>query len=431
MHSKKSTTETQSRAQREEILSALEETVKDRFYDHRVPQTAWTEGISRSREQILDASSPEEFEREISRLLSTLASSHVGFYHSGLKRTSAKMALCATYASLPFQGSERWIFQDVHEGGPAARAGLSAGDVLVAIDGRPICPPEHPTFSIPSIVKVTVICRGLEEAVRTITIPQSRNKKDQLPCIEPMPLVSRRRLSSDTGYVRVAMYPGDIGVDVANEMSSAVNMLGDIKRLIVDLRGNTGGGVAFLRLLSLLTPDRLPVATFHKGMRSSTTAETANRPFVLDRIPHQRWQLYPLAVRFFYSAAVRSLLKERLSISLLTEGLGKRSFHGRVVLLVNRHTASGNELLITAARMHGLATIVGEPTPGRVLGGEKFRLPYGYWVTLPVGSFQTADRDTLEGQAVPPDVFAPFDPDAARQGQDTELDKALEIVSAL
>jgi C-terminal processing protease CtpA/Prc len=227
------------------------------------------------------------------------------------------------------------------------------------------------------------------------------------------------------------MYPGDIGVDIANEMATAVSGLGDINRLIVDLRGNSGGGVAFLRLLSLLTPDRLPVATFHKGKRPSMTTEIAKHPFILDRIPHGRWQLYPLAARFFCAVAMRKLFRERLSISLHTERLGHRPFHGRVVILVNRHTASGNEVVITAARDHRLATIVGEPTPGRVLGGEKFKLPHGYWVALPVGSFQAAERDTLEGRSISPDVLAPFDPDAARKGQDTELEKALEIVSAL
>jgi hypothetical protein len=39
-----------------------------------------------------------------------------------------------------------------------------------------------------------------------------------------------------------AMFPGMIGVDVANEISKAVVGLGQIRGLIIDLRGNTGGG---------------------------------------------------------------------------------------------------------------------------------------------------------------------------------------------
>jgi C-terminal processing protease CtpA/Prc len=50
-----------------------------------------------------------------------------------------------------------------------------------------------------------------------------------------------------------------IGVEVANEMSDAVAKLGNISSLIVDLRGNTGGGAGALRMMSLMTPNRIPV----------------------------------------------------------------------------------------------------------------------------------------------------------------------------
>ena len=32
-----------------------------------------------------------------------------------------------------------------------------------------------------------------------------------------------------------------------------------VKSLIIDLRGNTGGGIGALRVMSLLTPDQMPV----------------------------------------------------------------------------------------------------------------------------------------------------------------------------
>lgn len=54
---------------------------------------------------------------------------------------------------------------------------------------------------------------------------------------------------------------------------------------------------------------------------------------------------------------------------MVTEGLGPQPFHGRIVLLVNQHTASGAEIITGFAKENKLATIVGTKTPGQVLGG--------------------------------------------------------------
>ena len=55
------------------------------------------------------------------------------------------------------------------------------------------------------------------------------------------------------------MFPGMVGVEVATEISRAVEELGNVKGLVIDLRGNTGDGVGALRVMSLLTPAKIPV----------------------------------------------------------------------------------------------------------------------------------------------------------------------------
>jgi C-terminal processing protease CtpA/Prc len=49
-------------------------------------------------------------------------------------------------------------------------------------------------------------------------------------------------------------------------------------------------------------------------------------------------------------------------------GLGRQSFHGRVVILVNEHTTGAAEMLAQFAQENGLGTIVGNKTPGRLPG---------------------------------------------------------------
>ena len=88
---------------------------------------------------------------------------------------------------------------------------------------------------------------------RSVAVNVSRPKGKKLHFVEPT-LVQSKKLSDRVGYLKVAMFPGMLGVDVSNAMSAAVAELGNIERLIVDLRGNTGGGAGSLRLMSLLTP---------------------------------------------------------------------------------------------------------------------------------------------------------------------------------
>src|SRR5882762_909176 len=66
------------------------------------------------------------------------------------------------------------------------------------------------------------------------------------------------RIGDGVGWLKVTKFPGTIGIDIANEIDHAIQELRDCERLVIDLRGNAGGGLAFLRIMSYLTPDRVP-----------------------------------------------------------------------------------------------------------------------------------------------------------------------------
>jgi C-terminal processing protease CtpA/Prc len=57
-------------------------------------------------------------------------------------------------------------------------------------------------------------------------------------------------LSDEIGLLKVAMFPGAIGIDVAKDIDRGIAALNGCSRIIVDLRGNTGGGIGGLRLMS-------------------------------------------------------------------------------------------------------------------------------------------------------------------------------------
>jgi len=56
-----------------------------------------------------------------------LKTSHTGFRHAGMRNIPARNAINATMQRIAVNGSERWMFQDVHQGGPAysAASGLA------------------------------------------------------------------------------------------------------------------------------------------------------------------------------------------------------------------------------------------------------------------------------------------------------------------
>ena len=67
--------------------------------------------------------------------------------------------------------------------------------------------------------------------------------------------------------------------------------------------------------------------------------------------------------------------------------LGARTFHGMVVVLVDRHTTSAAEMIVAFVRENKLATIVGEPTAGRLLSATSVKVGEGYRLALPTGAY--------------------------------------------
>jgi C-terminal processing protease CtpA/Prc len=189
----------------------------------------------------------------------------------------------------------------------------------------------------------------------------------------------------------------------------------------VDLRGNTGGGIGGLRLMSYLTPGKLEVGY-------SLTRKRRERGYRRDeltrfgRIPARKTTLYWLAARYAFVDK---------SILVVTEGLGPRRFHGRVVLMVNEHTASAAEMVAAFTEENNLATIVGTKTPGRLLSGGAFKVGHGYILGLPVASYLTWQGRMLENNGITPAVPAELSREALREDRDTQLESAVEVAKSL
>ena len=400
----------------ENVLAAL----RKRFYSPEKLTGDWQAAVERHRPLIESEGTTDAFEKAMGDLLAELHTSHLGFFHISARRASSRAALSATYLEDETPYGKRWIFQDVHAGGAAAIAGIEPGDILLNVNGREITPPEHPVFAMGEQTTVDFVDRSNQR--RTVSVEVGRPKGKKLHFIEPT-LVEARHLGDGLGYLRIAMFPGMIGVEVANEISRAVEKLGAVDSLIVDLRGNTGGGIGALRVMSLLTPNKTPVGFALDRRRVTANLESVKHSFPrFSRIPSSTKTLWRLALQF------GPAMMTKKTIVLQTEGLGEKPFHGRVVLLVNRHTASAAEMIVAFARENRLATIVGEKTAGRLLSATSVKVGNGFRLAMPTGAYYTWNGLVLEGTPMEPDELIEFNWRERRERVDGQLEHVVKSI---
>ena len=401
----------------ENVLAAL----KKRFYAPEKLNADWDVAVEQHRPIIERAATADAFEEAVSALLGALGTSHLGFFHNSARRASSRAALSASYLADDTPYGKRWIFQNVHSGGAADLAGIQPGNVLLRVNGREIVPPEHPVFAMGATTVIDVVANDDQEKTASVDVARPKGKK--LHFIEPT-LVESRRLNNDVGYLKVAMFPGMVGVVVANRISDAVESLGNVRKLIIDLRGNTGGGVGALRVMSLLTPNGIPVGFALDQRRYKGNLEADKLTFPrFSRIPQNSRYLWLLGLRF------APAMMAKKPIVLETEGLGPKSFHGRIALLVDQHTASAAEMIVAFARENNLATIIGEKTAGRLLSATSVKVGKGFRLALPTGAYRTWNGSVYEGNPIQPDIPSEFDwRDRRLSGIDRQQECAIEAM---
>jgi carboxyl-terminal processing protease len=229
-------------------------------------------------------------------------------------------------------------------------------------------------------------------------------------------------IDTGIGLLRITWFTGAMGLGFAKELHSAISALKaqGCDQLIVDLRGNIGGGLGFARLASYLCPDKVPIGY-------SLTPDRQRKGFKTEEFEHV---VYPDSRSGFALTLGRFAFRDK-SIFLLTQGLGPQPFHGRVTFLVNECTNSAAEMVSGVASETKLATIVGTKTAGNVLGATNVKVGGGYWLRLPVFGWYNPNGESIEGRGITPDVFIEPDPESFSKGIDTQLDAAIAVPAAI
>jgi carboxyl-terminal processing protease len=258
-------------------------------------------------------------------------------------------------------------------GTPAQRAGIKAGDKIVTVDGTDVT--HLVTEEVANKVKgpegsqVTVgILRGTESLSFTLTRARFS-----------VPLSTDTMLDGNIGRIEVPQLVGA----VADEVSNAVKRLNanGASALVLDLRGDPGGDLsAAVDIASIFV--RQGTLVFQTGRDGNRTPLDVNRRFYIDSPK-------PL------------------------------------VVLVNKNSASGAEIIAAGIRANGAGTVMGTQTAGCVGTGQPRDLPDGGLLLVTITKIQDAKSGADlngPGKGVVPDQIV--DQPTGAQG-DPQLEAAV------
>ena len=204
------------------------------------------------------------------------------------------------------------------------------------------------------------------------------------------------------------------------KLTAAVAELSSCDRLILDLRGHLGGGLGVLRLMSYLTPGKIPIGFTLSRKRAELGYEKEKLPR-LDRLPTHLPNPFGVASLAFRFGGRDS------SVVLVSEGLGPQRWHGRVAILVNEHTVSAGEMVAAFAAENKLAMIVGTETAGRLIPGSGTKVGEGYMLIMPRAQYITWQGRRFEGKGIEPELAIDLDrTDAGTDGALATARRALD-----
>jgi carboxyl-terminal processing protease len=242
------------------------------------------------------------------------------------------------------------------EGSPAARAGLQAGDEILAADGRDLP-------SLKSIDKVANVLRGRKGSTVALSVRRNGQQFDVSVTREEIhrPVVEFRLLEDGIGYLRLADFPNNVHRDIESGLRSLQGR--GMRGLVLDLHENSGGFLdEAVRIADLFIAEGAIVSTRGRHPRDERT-----------------WRASPGG------------MAEPLPLIVLVDG----------------GTASAGEILAGTLRDHGRARLVGVRTFGKGAVNRRFPLPDGSGLLLTTGRYYLPNGEAIEGKGLTPDADVP------------------------
>ena len=239
---------------------------------------------------------------------------------------------------------------------PAARAGIKAGDLIVAVDGKPLSAGDDDTSTTlrgepGTAVALTIERDGLDKPL-TLTVERETIR---------IASVRGKMLEPGYGYIRVSAFQADTAADFERQLGELNEQAGGrLRGLVLDLRSNPGG---------LLTAAvQIADALLDEGQIVSTRGRIA------------------------------------ISDAMFSATPGDRLHGAPVVVLVDAGSASASEVLAGALRDNDRARVVGSRTFGKGSVQTLLPLDNGDSVKLTTARYYTPSGESIQALGIVPDV---------------------------
>jgi carboxyl-terminal processing protease len=245
-------------------------------------------------------------------------------------------------------------------GSPAKAAGIKRGDLVIAVNGRPLA-------GVDSAV-ATGLIKGDAGTSVTITVKSKGAKPRDIELKRAridVPVVDGHMVKAagrPVGYVRMASFTPGVHGALRKEIEKLRGQ--GAQGLILDLRNNGGGLLQEAVLTSSIFLDEGVVVS-----TDSRTQGTHVYKAVGDALPRQP-----------------------------------------TVVLTNKDTASAAEILTAALAENGLATTVGTTTYGKGVFQQVIPLDEGGGLDLTIGEYLTSNGTSIAGKGIVPEVKVADDP---------------------
>lgn len=266
---------------------------------------------------------------------------------------------------------------------PADDAGLEAGDAILAVDGE-----STEGWSVRDAVRVI---RGPQGEPVILTIRHRDGEVEDITIVRGtiiIPTVFSDTIEdengdpvSDLAYLRLEQFTDQSVGDMSVELKRIVDAGYD--GLILDLRYNPGGGLdATVRIADMFIEEGLILTQVDRD--GSETAFEAHA--------------------------------------------GGEATDISVVLLVNRFSASGSEVLAAALRDHNRATLIGETTFGKGSVNHVRPLSDGGALYVTIARWLTPSGELIEGVGITPDLEVELTDDDLEALRDVQLFAAINFL---
>lgn len=262
--------------------------------------------------------------------------------------------------------------EEVYKDSPAEKAGMLAGDILLAVDGENV--------SKKDLSDVVDLVKG-EEGTRVSVTVKRKEETIELELtreIVETQTVRAEMKGKETGYLKITEFDSV----TYEQFLEGIEVLENegMKGLIVDLRDNPGGNLdTVCKILDQFLPEGTIVYTEDKeGNRVETKESDEEHQFTK-----------PLAV------------------------------------LVNGNSASASEVFTGAIQDYGIGTIVGTQTYGKGIVQTLYSLSDGSCLKITTAQYFTPDGRNIHGTGITPDVILEKTED---NQTDNQLERAIQIV---